>query len=539
MADSINQEKYLIATELARIRASVKACDPNQRPVIVSKLMFLDLLGNNVQWANAEIINLMSDEVFSYKRVGYIGAAQLLDEDDEMNVLVTQTIIKDLQSRNPFVQSLALGFIANCGSTEVCASVATEVQKLMKNTPAFVLKRAGMAAVRIVRKNPELCESFKNSVQSLLNNSSHGIVISGLNLVIEMLKINPKLSRAWSQFAIPLTKILKNLITGRLRPEYATENYCDPFMQMKTLRALALLRRKSEDTEAVLTTIINKAELTSNIGRSIIYEVAETAASVSKSQSIRGLSFNSIGRLLSLNDPNALYSALCAFDRILARPLKGDTDLMAIQRYKAKITKCLGNEDSSIRRRALAVISALIDEKNAEVLIPEILGYVKLSDSDFRSDIVSKVYVAALKFKPNDKWFIQTVLDLLRESGEYVGSELLSSFCEFVSKTTERQYAVELLSNCFSNASAAQPLLQAAAFVVGDYGVNISSLHDMTVLLTLPHIKIDTKLYLLTAAAKLAARLGAIDEIMPILAKMETSEDAEIQQRSGELLRMF
>ena len=539
MADSIDQEKYIIATELAKIRASVKVCDANQRPVIVSKLMFLDLLGHNVQWGNTEIINLMSDEVFSYKRIGYIGAAQLLDEDDDMNVLVTQTILKDLQNKNPFVQSLALGFIANCGSAEVCASVATEVQKLMSHTPAFVLKRAGMAAVRIVRKNPELTESFKNSVQSLLNNSSHGIVISGLNLVIEMLKINPKLSRAWSQFAIPLTKILKNLITGRLRPEYATENYCDPFMQMKTLRALALLRRKSDDTEAVLTTIINKAELTSNIGRSIIYEVAETAASVSKSQSIRGLSFNSIGRLLSLNDPNALYSALCAFDRILSRPLKGDTDMMAIQRYKTKITKCLGNEDPSIRRRALAVISALIDEKNAEVLIPEILGYVRLSDSDFRADIVSKVYVAALKFKPNDKWFIQTVLDLLKESGEYVGSELLSSFCEFVGKTSERHYAVELLSNCLTNASASSPLLQAAAFVVGDYGVNISSLHDMTVLLSLPHIKNDTKLYLLTASAKLAARLGAIDDIIPLLAKMETSEDTELQQRSGELLRMF
>ena len=539
MAETIDQEKYIIATELAKIRASVKVCEAHQRPIIVSKLMFLDLLGHNVQWGNTETINLMSDDTFSYKRVGYIGAAQLLDEDDDMNVLVTQTLLKDLASKNPYVQSLALGFIANCGSAEVCASVAVEVQKLMQHTPAFVLKRAGMAAVRIVRKNPELCESFKNSVQSLLNNSSHGIVISGLNLVIEMLQISPKLSRAWSQFAIPLTKILKNLITGRIRPEYATENYCDPFMQMKTLRALALLRKKSEETETVLTTIINKAELTSNIGRSIIYEVAETAASISKSQSIRGLAFNSIGRLLSLNDPNALYSALCAFDRVLSRPLKGETDMMAIQRYKSKITKCLGNEDPSIRRRALAVISALIDEKNAETLIPEILEYVKLSDSDFRADIVSKVYAAALKYKTNDKWFLKTVLDLLKDSGEYIGSELLSNFCEFIGKTSERTYAVDLLSHCLTDANSAQPLLQAAAFVVGEYGVNIAALHDMEVLLSLPNMKLETKLYLLSGSAKLAARLGAIEEVIPLLEKMQTSNDAELQQRSGELLRMF
>lgn len=539
MANTIEQEKYIIATEQAKIRANLKVCEQHQRPVIVSKLMFLDLLGHNVQWGNTEVINLMSDESFSYKRIGYIAAAQLLDSEDDMNVLVTQTLLKDLQSRNAYVQALALGYIANNASAEICTSVVTDVQRLMSGTPAFVLKRAGMAAVRIVRKNPELCETFKNSVQSLLNNASHGIVISGLNLVIEMLTINPKLSRAWAQFASPLTKILKNLVTGRLRPEYATENYSDPFMQMKTLRALTLLHRKADETENVLQTIINKSELSSNVGRSIIYEIAETVATISKSQSTCGLAFNSIGRLLSINDPNALYSALCAFDRVLARPLKGKTDAMALQRYKSRVAKCLGNDDPSIRRRALSVISALIDETNAETLIPEILGYVRLADADFRADIVSKVYQAAMNFKANDRWFIKTALDLLRESGEYVGTELLSSFCEFVGQTSERSFALELLTAVLQDANSTQPLLQAAAFVIGEYGSNQSSIADIAVLTQLPNTRTETKLYLLTAAGKLAARLGAAQEVMPLLARLQTSNDTEVQQRAGELIRMF
>ncbi|EAY11314.1 Adaptin N terminal region family protein [Trichomonas vaginalis G3] len=539
MASSIEQEKYLTSTEQAHIRASLKVCEASQRPVIVSKLMFLDLLGHNVQWGNTEVINLMSDEAFSYKRIGYIGAAQLLDAEDDMNVLVTQTLLKDLQSRNPYIQSLALAYIANNASAEICTSVVTEVQRLMQGSPAFVLKRAGMAAVRIVRKNPELCETFKNSVQSLLNNSSHGIVISGLNLVIEMLTINPKLSRAWAQFASPLTKILQNLITGRLRPEYATENFCDPFMQMKTLRALTLLHKKAEETENILQTIINKSDLSSNVGRSIIYEMAETVATVSKSQSTCGLAFNSIGRLLALNDPNALYSALCAFDRVLSRPLKGKTDAMALQRYKSKVAKCLGNDDPSIRRRALSVISALIDETNAETLIPEILGYVKLSDPDFRIDIISKVYQAAMKFKANDRWFISTTLDLLKESGGYVGTDLLSSFCEFVGTTSERSYVIECLSAALQDANSTQPLLQAAAFIVGEYGTNPASIQDISVLIQLPNVKLETRLYLLSALSRIAARIGASQEILPLLTKLQTSNDTEVQQRAGELVRMF
>ena len=92
MADSIEQERFLMKTEEAHIRAYVRDGDPELRPRVVSKLVFLDMLGENLSWGQMEAITLMTHDRFSYKRVGYIGASIILDENAELSVLVTQTL---------------------------------------------------------------------------------------------------------------------------------------------------------------------------------------------------------------------------------------------------------------------------------------------------------------------------------------------------------------------------------------------------------------------------------------------------------------
>ena len=50
MADTIEDEKYYIRTEQAQIRAYLKKPDPEIRPRVVSKLVFLEMLGENPTW---------------------------------------------------------------------------------------------------------------------------------------------------------------------------------------------------------------------------------------------------------------------------------------------------------------------------------------------------------------------------------------------------------------------------------------------------------------------------------------------------------
>jgi hypothetical protein len=352
MADSAEQECFLIATEEAHIRAYIREGDPELRPRIVSKLVYLDMLGENPTWGQIEAITLMTNEVFSYKRVGYIGASVLLDENADLTVLITHTLLKDLQSPDSNIQSLALTLIANIGSVEICRSVATAVQKTVSSRSASVLKRAGMAIVRIVRKNPDLTETFKNTVQRLLNHNSHGVIISGMNAVICMLETDSRLMSAWSQFTIPFTKILKNLSNSRSSREFNYGVFNDPYMLMKTMRALSLLGKPSDELDNILQSIISSTETRRNTGRAVLYRAVDTVVCVSGKASLRGLAFNRVGRLLSMRDPNILYSALSSFARVLYREQsminRGSVDSMALQRYKSAIVKCLDHNDPSI-----------------------------------------------------------------------------------------------------------------------------------------------------------------------------------------------
>lgn len=545
-ANTIEDEHFYIATEQAQIRAFVKACDETLRPRIVSKLIFLDILGTNPSWGQIEAIHLMGADRLSYKRIGYIGASILFDETQDLTVLVTQTLLKDLGSVNHYVKSLALNYIANVGTAEVCRSIAPAVRKLLNDEKnPYVLKRIGMAIIQIIKHNPDLIPSFKNSVQILLNNQNHAVIISGSNLVIEMIKQCPKLSKIWSQFTTPFTRILKALMNNRGSREYSFNIFNDPYLMIKIMKVLGLMQSSDETLEGVLQQVVCSTEAHRNTGRAILYQAVETVVNLTTKSSLKALAFNQVGRLLSMDDPNVLYSALSTFARILNSDeyfvTKKSTDNMALQRYKNEIVKCLDHKDPSIRRRALDVISALIDETNIETLIPEILSFVKLSDNEFRTELVTKIYTAAEKFSPNDEWFFNTILQIFVESGNYVSSDIISSFCELISsRPLLQQHAVKKLTESLVNFNDNQSLMQVSSFVLGEYSRDDNGIVEtFQKVLSIPQTTVETSLYILTALAKIAIRLGLQELVLPIVNTYTTANNVEIQQRSGEIIRLL
>jgi hypothetical protein len=123
LAPSLDDERYIVSTEQAQIRAYLRKIDPDLRPRIVSKIVFLDMIGENPAWGQMESLTLMTHDRFSFKRVGYICASILLNQTSDLTVLVTQTLLSDLSNPQPNIVYLALTFIANLGScSRSCSS---------------------------------------------------------------------------------------------------------------------------------------------------------------------------------------------------------------------------------------------------------------------------------------------------------------------------------------------------------------------------------------------------------------------------------
>ncbi|EAY09122.1 Adaptin N terminal region family protein [Trichomonas vaginalis G3] len=543
--DTIEDERVVISNELANMRTFIRDCSEHYKPRLVLKLMYLDMIGENTAWGQMEIVSLMAHDRPSYKRIGYLAAANILDEDNERIVLITHTMQKDLTSPNPLVQMLPLTLLANIGAVEMCRTLVTDVQKLLDSPLSAMQKRAAMASVHIIRKVPELSDSFRPYVQKLLNHSAHCCVMAGIMLALEMLKVDPDLANQWGQFCTPFTKILKNLYEARPSSEFSFSIFNDPFLQIKIMKILAHLKRPSEELDELLASIITSVDVRRNTGRSILFQAIQTINTCAKKASLRSLAYNQIGRLFTFPEPNVLYSALSAFSQILYNENqiidRSSADSVVLQRYKSQVVSCLDHKDASIRRRALDVITALVDESNVEVLIPDVNQYLRMADGDFRIELVAKVFASVQRFAPSPEWNFTTVLNILIDSGNYVGNDVISSICKLIGQHQDLRYkAVKLLTEKLPDNSSNQSLVQVAAWTIGEFLEEESDAPEILKrILLMPQTTIETKCYIIIALAKVAVRFNRIPEMTPVFEDLAKSNNLEIQQRAGEILHIL
>ena len=87
--------------------------------------------------------------------------------------------------------ALALCTLGNICSSEMARDLTPDVERIMRNGPAYLKKKATLCASRIIRKEPELIENFLPIISSLLNDKHHGVMLSGVALVTEMCNMSP------------------------------------------------------------------------------------------------------------------------------------------------------------------------------------------------------------------------------------------------------------------------------------------------------------------------------------------------------------
>jgi len=105
--------------ELANIRSkftSSSSLSSYQKKKYVWKLVYIFMLGYDVEFGHAEVVQLVGSAKYSEKQVGYVAMSLLLKDGDQMITMVINSIRNDLISSNSDADagiSLALCSIAN------------------------------------------------------------------------------------------------------------------------------------------------------------------------------------------------------------------------------------------------------------------------------------------------------------------------------------------------------------------------------------------------------------------------------------------
>lgn len=245
------------------------------------------------------------------------------------------------------------------------------------------------------------------------------------------------------------------------------------------------------------------------------------------------------------------YVALNTLNKVVAM------DTNAVQRHRNIILDCLRDGDISIRRRALELSYALINETNVRVLTRELLGFLEVSDNEFKLGLTTQISLAAEKLAPNRRWHIDTMLRVLRVAGNYVREETLSAFLRLACHTPELQtYTVQRLYSALHDDFSQESLTLAAVWMIGEFGELLlqgGSMEDeelvrnlspksvvdlLSSVLDSPYANLHLHQWVLTALAKLAVRFSHDSvqslRIQEILCKFKSSVDLELQQRSVE-----
>ena len=540
----------MISKECAAIRTAFKDEDTEFRHRNVAKMLFIHMLGYSTHFGHMECLKLIATNRFSEKRIGYLALMLLLDEKQEVLMLVTNSLQMDLQDKNHFTVALALCALANISDENMCRDLCPYVEKLLKSQNPYIRKKAALATVRIVKKQPEMVENFIDNLPGMLNDRDHAVLLAAVTLIIEVCQ-QEEFVDYFRQCVGTLVRILKNLVMSGYAPEHDISGLTDPFLQCKVLRLLRLLGRDDPDSSDrmadILAQVVTNTEIAKNAGHAIVYECVMTIMGVEAESGLRTLAINILGRFLLNRDNNIRYVALHTLGHVVLQ------DVHSVQRHRGTIVECLKDPDSSIRQRAQHLVYSLVNKDNVRVLVRELVDYLEEAEPAQKGELAQKICVCADKFAPNKKWQIDTVIKVLELSGNDLKDETAVLLLTLIAANPDLYgYAVAKLFASAKENVILQPLGQICLWCIGEYGELLVSGEGTTEedevatagesdaldliqrFLRMNTSTDQTKESAVTALVKLSARFSDTTRVQQLLAVYQRSVSLELQQRACE-----
>ncbi|EQC38880.1 hypothetical protein SDRG_03838 [Saprolegnia diclina VS20] len=557
------EERAVIAKESALIRTAFKDQDKQYRHRNVAKLLFIHMLGYPSHFGQMECLKLIAANNFSEKRIGYLGLMLLLNDQEEVLTLVTNSLKNDLNHVNPFVVGLSLTAVGNIASPDMARDLITDIDKHLKSENDYLRKKAALACVRVFRQVPELVEDFIEPIHDLLKCRNHAVLLTGVQLIIDLLLIDHEGHIGYFKALVPtLVKELRNLLSNNYTPEYDVSGIVDPFLQVNILSCLRLLGQDddeaSEAMNDVLAQVATNTETSKNAGNAILYECVSTIMSIQSESGLKVLAINILGRFLLNRDNNIRYVALNTLSKVIA------DDAPAVQRHRNTIVDCLKDPDASIRQRALELIYALVNETNIQSLAREMLNYLVVSPNDQKPALCSRIADAVERYAPTQRWHIDTLITMLSIAGSALTDDrIASSLIVLIQKNPELHgYVVHKLFWALKEDMSQLALSHVTLWCLGEYGralgqdppadeetlvgkskVEDAAIVDVLVTCMRHQSATDTtKAYGLTAAVKLTTRLHdptAIASLETLLAGYKNSLTVDLQQRAVEFVGLL
>ncbi|CAL0332320.1 unnamed protein product [Lupinus luteus] len=551
-------ERIRVDKELGNIRTrfkNEKALSPYEKKKYVWKMLYIYMLGYDVDFGHMEAVSLISAPKYPEKQVGYIVTSSLLNENHDFLRLAINTVRNDIIGRNETFQCLALTMVGNIGGREFAESLAPDVQKLLLSSSCrpLVRKKAALCLLRLYRKNPDVVnvDGWADRMAQLLDERDLGVLTSSMSLLVALVSNHHE--AYWS--CLPkCVKILERLARNQDIPqEYTYYGIPSPWLQVKTMRALQYFPTVEDPNTRrslfeVLQRILMGTDVVKNVNKNnashaVLFEALALVMHLDADKEMMSQCVALLGKFIAVREPNIRYLGLENMTRMLMV-----TDVQdIIKRHQAQIITSLKDPDISIRRRALDLLYGMCDISNAKDIVEELLQYLSTAEFAMREELSLKAAILAEKFAPDLSWYVDVILQLIDKAGDFVSDDIWFRVVQFVTNNEDLQpYAAAKAREYLDKPAIHETMVKVSAYILGEFGHLLARrpgcspneifniIHDK-----LPTVSTPTISILLSTYAKILMHTQPPDpelqnQIWTIFKKYESSIEVEIQQRAVE-----
>ncbi|KAF8842990.1 ARM repeat-containing protein [Paxillus ammoniavirescens] len=346
----ILSELDVIRQNLQQPRLSIKACKECLILLLYCTMSLATIGPGDLDFAFPHAVNLAElGQSLMDKKIGYIFCVELIPPHHELQLMLVNTLRKDLESSSAARICLALDAITKVPNEDIIPAVETRLQSLLRHQSSFVRKRAYMAYYTLFRQDSEHLARLEDA------------------LMQRNLRTHPFVDRSTLTGAGKLERSepLSRLLNSQLRPQFYESG--KPSTAFDILRALRRgnMKLDSQNIPVVLDIIKHVPELPV---RATLRE-AFTLLSTIPPEVLREFQANlssspiaSIRHLLTSRDPNDQYlfvSCLSCLDpSAWAGTVQGTTPVLD-QWEVQEVMRLLDSRDGLIRKTTLKVLHSV------------------------------------------------------------------------------------------------------------------------------------------------------------------------------------
>ncbi|KAH9952123.1 ARM repeat-containing protein [Amylocystis lapponica] len=290
------------------------------------------------------------------KRIGYLFCAEIMPPSHELQLMLVNTLRKDLESDAVSRICLALDALIQFSSEDVIPAIQSRLVDLLSHNSFHIRRRALLAFHKLGAYDSRILEHIVNKTHKRLGDTEHAVVSAALTVNLDL--VNAQHLSA-DKLHTSVIKVLRTIWKNKFEPNKR-------WLLVRCLSMLRITMNKASVDD--LRLVLDIVRTSYHVGPSMYAPLYQCFLSVSVSspqlllsaQEGSGTGFvQDIRRLLTTEDPNDIYLFVACLECLEPSLWAGTTTEIpaVLEGWEVeRIMKLLDSPDAGIRKKTLRIL---------------------------------------------------------------------------------------------------------------------------------------------------------------------------------------